>query len=793
MNFEFYQKSIVTLVGTSYSGKSTIAAKLAELAKNQNKTVHVISSDEIRKYLLQLGVDDNIRTNKGLGVSEQAFQILKVQLESVVSFPVNSDLIIIDTTGLDEVFRKYISSVAQQNQYHHYLMVFDFVPSFLKKRCSEDPLFFKTISIQQDRLRRKVFPVIVKKDFTGILKIRKEINLDQCTLTFNTNNVKSKVYNKDHDLDYCFFIGDIHECVDELKLLVDRIKTQYQDKKYVIYSIGDWIDKGNNTKGIIEYLTNNPEIQLINGNHEQYVFTNINKPDYVYQENEETSYFSSLQTLLNDVELKQKFNDLYNKSYDFVQIDLDCLQAFITHSPCPEKYLGKVDNRSVKRMRKEDFKWDSPTVEQIPYIFTEAVSNKPLHIFGHISIAKTNHIYKNKICIDQGCVQGHTLTALSLDLNTGRYDFIYQDSLKGKTENLLDFKHVLDKKVDDSKKYENIDPLALKQINRLLAQKVHFISPTMSPAPSYYDTNSNVFELETPATAINYFLNKGITQVIAQTKYMGSRCQVYIYPELENCFAVSRNGWRIKQPFIDELVKQEWLKYKDKIVKDFIITDNELLPWFALGEGLIKHSFTPYYNFIHSELQLLQQYSFDQFNIIDINANIADINKFKIQLDIYGSEKEPYLKTFGIIYNGESYLDKPLDKILSEYSIDYEYFDLSNEIDQQRLIEFYENQTKDGQTEGIVIKPNVWNSDIIPYMKVRNPEYLRLVYGFNYQTDIKRHTMSKNISSKALLSIKEQVLNQKLLNSQESEENRFKIIADIVNMFEREKTLDPKL
>ena len=78
-------------------------------------------------------------------------------------------------------------------------------------------------------------------------------------------------------------------------------------------------------------------------------------------------------------------------------------------------------------------------------------------------------------------------------------------------------------------------------------------------------------------------------------------------------------------------------------------------------------------------------------------------------------------------------------------------------------------------------------------MKVRNPEYLRLVYGFNYQTDIKRHTMSKNISGKALLSIKEQVLNQKLLNSQESEENRFKIIADIVNMFEREKTLDPKL
>ncbi|MEP6948636.1 MAG: metallophosphoesterase [Ginsengibacter sp.] len=68
-----------------------------------------------------------------------------------------------------------------------------------------------------------------------------------------------------------FAIGDIHGCCNTFKkLLVEKLAIQKSDK---IYCIGDYIDRGNDSKGVIGFIMNlrieGYQVHTIRGNHEQ--------------------------------------------------------------------------------------------------------------------------------------------------------------------------------------------------------------------------------------------------------------------------------------------------------------------------------------------------------------------------------------------------------------------------------------------------------------------------------------------------------------------------------------------
>jgi serine/threonine protein phosphatase 1 len=68
-----------------------------------------------------------------------------------------------------------------------------------------------------------------------------------------------------------FAIGDIHGCSKTFqKLLFDKIKIQKSDK---IYCIGDYIDRGKDSKGVIDFILmlrkEGYHIHTLRGNHEQ--------------------------------------------------------------------------------------------------------------------------------------------------------------------------------------------------------------------------------------------------------------------------------------------------------------------------------------------------------------------------------------------------------------------------------------------------------------------------------------------------------------------------------------------
>jgi serine/threonine protein phosphatase 1 len=74
-----------------------------------------------------------------------------------------------------------------------------------------------------------------------------------------------------------FAIGDIHGCSKTFKrLLLDIIKIQKSDK---IYCVGDYIDRGNDSKGVIDFILKlrgkGYQIHTLRGNHEQLIMDSV--------------------------------------------------------------------------------------------------------------------------------------------------------------------------------------------------------------------------------------------------------------------------------------------------------------------------------------------------------------------------------------------------------------------------------------------------------------------------------------------------------------------------------------
>jgi serine/threonine protein phosphatase 1 len=68
----------------------------------------------------------------------------------------------------------------------------------------------------------------------------------------------------------CFVIGDIHGCLSELSYLIESLPLQHADR---IIFLGDYIDRGPESKGVVTYLmsmakTSDYNLVFLKGNHE---------------------------------------------------------------------------------------------------------------------------------------------------------------------------------------------------------------------------------------------------------------------------------------------------------------------------------------------------------------------------------------------------------------------------------------------------------------------------------------------------------------------------------------------
>ena len=786
MNIILRPQTCIQMIGPSHSGKSSASRKIKEYLEFNGRSCIILESDQIRRDLLQLETDERIPNDDSFIISEVAFKKLYSDLDLYTQNPSNIDVVIVDTTGLDGTFRKEISEITRRNGYYNIALIFNLSKETLYSRIggTQDEINHTRgyIKRQLTRLKEEVLPKFNRSDYKQTYKLSDKSPAIDRMLSFVDDSRMLTLTTGIHAV-----YGDVHQCIAELKTLHSRVK----DKVDRNILIGDYIDKGDeeSLKETLQYITNN-DFTIIKGNHEEYVYRHLTDPDYIYEENEETQYFTSLKYLLkpeNSV-YADMFKSLHEKAFDFASIRSNNMWAYISHAPCEKVYLGKRTSKALTKMRNYRFDRESSIVSQLESLLLDGSNIK--HIFGHAEIGRDMHVYKTKIAIDQGCVSGGFLTAALVDTSTGRITFEYEKSTRPNAK-IEDFSAVIKPWTKTVRLTEDQEKL----LGNMIKTNTGFISGTVSPPGSYFE--DGVPHFEDVKGAVNLYQNRGITKVFGQKKHMGSRCQLYLFKNLDDSYMVTRKGtYRLRH--FKHILETWHTKYSDKF-NDVLIVDGELLPWSALGTGLIKQDFTPYYEAFKSELLLLADSSLPVGIKPNIEHERANLEAFKAQLDIYGeliSPEQAYFEPFAIIYrDGESYLQAPQDKLMDEFEIHYQMFDLTEENSLEQIRSYNESILLDGRVEGIMLKPNEWKINDIPMLKIRNAEYLRLIYGYNYLDRIESLCRAKEIRGKLSCSIKEQNLNVELLDAYSRDDKKLQkdIYKLLIVEFEKEKGLDPGL
>lgn len=312
---------------------------------------------------------------------------------------------------------------------------------------------------------------------------------------------------------------------------------------------------------------------------------------------------------------------------------------------------------------------------------------------------------------------------------------------------------------------------------------IFYMAPTVPPV-EYNDTFANY--LEHPYSAFKYYKDRGIYNIVAENKYMGSRAHIAIFKNeqamrLFNSDSPIIINTRNGNTFFENTntLMGFYNAVKDNLKYDITLLDCEMMPWSIKGQGLIDYKFLGV-----GEASLLNR-NYNDF------LSKENAEKFLTYLDPYIKKEEPYCRVFGILALGKingknidwklgttldniskhSYINEFCDNIKFKPT-EFSYLDLSCfSYDDEKEYEYWENYTKNGG-EGRVYKPLIprmyaENGYMIqPMLKVRGSQYLHIIYGQDYlekeNFDIVKN---RSIKMKRLCAIQETELSDIMLKS----------------------------
>jgi hypothetical protein len=870
MIFKTKVQTIYLLIGPTGCGKTTFSNKLAiglrwAMGNTFPTNIQHISSDDLRDELL--GSKHNKHDPVMIYASEAAFALLALKLKLVTSFPINAEFVIVDTTGLSEQFRKGIVEIARENNYRIEVVLFDYKDYEEYTRYTEGTHNKKLIYDHIKRMRKEVYPTLRSRDYDNVVKIKSK-DFDNIIYSVVDGEAYKHQFLNGNREDY-EIISDVHGCYDSLIELLNLrgftvgadLRIAGRDGVHLIL-IGDWIDKGRQCEQVVRFLhANLNRIYLVKGNHDSFVYKWLNgevKPDSLLEEVRK-QWFDCTEKFKDDETLKRMFFDLVETSRDFWRHR----DFIVSHAPCHNRDLGKMDEPSCKRqrnlrvLRREEFENTEAYVKAVEksmgFLTTEAVSNHPKHIFGHHAVIVPFRI-KNKLGIDTGCVNGGRLTCAYFE--GPRVRFVHTKPLTDSPcpEELIELFPRREQELAFDR--EAIEPEEWRRIKWLCENKVNFISGTMSPAEKDATT------LESLDRAFDYYRSKGVSQVVLQYKWMGSRANLYLTLKDVNPYMISRNGYRIwdttpERPGLElggiyQKMKTRLARFIEENNFEWLVIDGELMPWYALGAGLIEGQYLAVDAGIKSEIALLDATKFETelagvrgayqesgfetescviskadlikkyghsryetfLNLKNFTMPTVDVMKslydvYHRQLELYGRDTPIDYKPFAllkgiradgseVVFVSETETNSSQFKLLSDDPLCIVSLDDPESIEKGK--EFFAAALENDQ-EGIVVKPEqVYVPGVAPYLKVRNPKYLTIIYGYDYTLPHKTEKLmrQKNTGRKVSVSVNEFDIGRRLLQIQRTqisaENNEYlKLVLAMISEEKSERTLDPRL
>ena len=199
-----------------------------------------------------------------------------------------------------------------------------------------------------------------------------------------------------------FVIGDIHGCLELLKRLMDKIQWQ-PDKDRLIF-LGDYIDRGADPKGVVDFILdlskNTKKIECLMGNHEASLL------DFIDGKNREIFFLNGGLHTLESYSINES-----KTGNTLIPIDhMEFYRSLNLFIELDDYYVVHAGFRPGVKVQEQDFK-DMIWIRE-PFLSSEYDFGKRI-IFGHTPFNKSL-IMENKIGLDTGAVYGNRLTCLEL-------------------------------------------------------------------------------------------------------------------------------------------------------------------------------------------------------------------------------------------------------------------------------------------------------------------------------------------------------------------------------------------
>jgi len=353
-------------------------------------------------------------------------------------------------------------------------------------------------------------------------------------------------------------------------------------------------------------------------------------------------------------------------------------------------------------------------------------------------------------------------------------------------DDVLDIADVKGKRIVSTRLRANITiraenaAAALEVMSRFAADPrwLIYLPPTMSPC----ETSTQPEYLEYPTEAFAYFRSAGVGRVICQEKHMGSRAVVVVCKDTDAARArfgvttgeagiiYTRTGRRF---FDDEQLEAELLDrlrgaldaadFWSAFKTDWACLDCELMPWSAKAQALLKDQYAALgaagRASLAASVNALQQ---AQQRGIDTGLLLDETVQKQAQLDSFTDAYRQYcwpvqgiddlklapfhlLATEGTVHveRDHAWHMQELAKICASgtpvlHATRTLAVDLSDAASEQRAVDWWLDMTAAGG-EGMVVKPREFVARgkrglVQPAIKCRGREYLRIIYGPEYDT-----------------------------------------------------------
>jgi protein phosphatase len=333
-----------------------------------------------------------------------------------------------------------------------------------------------------------------------------------------------------------------------------------------------------------------------------------------------------------------------------------------------------------------------------------------------------------------------------------------------------------------------------------------YLPPTISPT----ETSDRPGLLEHPEQAFDYFRSQAVGMVLCEEKHMGSRAVVVVCRDEEVAqrrFGISNDGSGIiytrtgRRFFDDHSVETELLAIVrnaiataglwDELASDWLCLDCELMPWSAKAQDLLKTQYAAVGSAsraaVAASVSILERAA-GRYSALGGDALTAPLQHQRDRLvrvnryvDAYRrycwpvrSVNDLKLAPFHLLASeGSVHVDKDhlwhmkmlarlasTDSGMPLIATSHTLINVNDPIDVEAGIVWWEQMTGKGG-EGMVVKPLEFvvrgkKGLVQPAVKCRGPEYLRIIYGPEYDAPENLHRLrGRGLGAKRSLALRE--------------------------------------